>query len=642
MRLLRTIVTVTVSLALFSACTTQVDETCGGRGAATGTSLVNAKKDPNAPLTVQRAQAAIVCDADAIATRVSEYAGSNKAAATERLRELTQAALDDLSARPPESSRFPASAVHEQMYALAAEVERVRDATPMIVWRANPWHPLTPLDRSDSRDGPLTVAAMRGEHRAVAMNVRSVAMTSRTLQVAVTIPQFPAEAVQIHRANWTGTKGSDWTAAELERLGEGNITQSLMLSPGITQQIWIRVSPPRPLAPGHYAGRIDLSLEGELPVQVPIEIEVFKTQFPEQPSLHFGGWDYSDQPSPGYALTELNRAVFIEHLQSRHVDTPWAHNGVLNWQNIDSDGRQTASLDSSLLAEWLARWPKARRFRVYVEAGDVATVNVPQEQFARAIGGWAQAWAGEIRRLGRSPEQFDLLIVDEPKTPAQVQTTVFWAKAIKDAGAGFRIWTDANADHPARIPQELLDAADTIAIYMGSAERAGQAYWDWSRQLAATRGKSVEIYTYDGPADSLDPYRYYRLIAWRTALAGVSGVTFWSFADTGGSPSDNQFAAEKVNYAPLFVNAATVNAGKHMEAAAEGMQDTEYLRMLQQLTSHADDGVRAQSQQLLGEVADFLSRSGPSSKSKWNSQRECEEADGLRIRIGRLLDATVP
>jgi hypothetical protein len=121
---------------------------------------------------------------------------------------------------------------------------------------------------------------------------------------------------------------------------------------------------------------------------------------------------------------------------------------------------------------------------------------------------------------------------------------------------------------------------------------------------------------------------------------GASGVSFWGFADTRGTPPDNEFAANDINYSPLFLSDETVRPGKHMEAAAEGIQDAYYLELLKQVASeHADEAARIQAQRLLHEAQSFVYESPPSSNAQWRSQRDADGADRYRLRIAEFLDS---
>ncbi len=148
-----------------------------------------------------------------------------------------------------------------------------------------------------------------------------------------------------------------------------------------------------------------------------------------------------------------------------------------------------------------------------------------------------------------------------------------------------------------------------------------------------------------GPARRLDPYAYYRLVAWRAFFTGATAVSFWSFSSIARTRSDNEFAAgfdptRPYNYSPLFINGDQIRPGKHMEAAAIGIQDVEYLTMLRDVTrTHADAGVRARATQLLQDAEGFINAALPLSLSQWRQQAENSEADRQRAEIGRFLDA---
>ncbi|MGH7946784.1 MAG: hypothetical protein ACREF9_17540, partial [Opitutaceae bacterium] len=107
-------------------------------------------------------------------------------------------------------------------------------------------------------------------------------------------------------------------------------------------------------------------------------------------------------------------------------------------------------------------------------------------------------------------------------------------------------------------------------------------------------------------------------------------------------PSDNEFAAEDLSYSPLFVGRTAIRPGKHMEAAVQGLQDAEYMRMLRQVADeHPSEVVRAQAAQLLQRAADLVADTGPSANSQWVMQRDSTAADIQRVEIGRFLDSVI-
>ena len=601
-------------------------------------------------LTRQRAALAIECDAHEIKERISTVAPDAAAALHGRTDELTKLALDAVRADGIESSRLPLSPAHQQMYAVAAEAERESGLPSFIAWPTNPWDPLHPIERPlGTETGALSTALMPGERRALALNVRTTAAHDSKFWIHVNLAGLAPDALQIYQVNWTGTDESDWVAAELELLGDASSTREASVLPGVTRQIWIEVQPDVVTRAGQYNGIAFLSTPAGAVTQIPIEIKIFSTPF-ARPSMHFGGWDYSFPYR--YPVRETNLSRLVEYLQQRYVDTPWAmrHDKVMSWENLDSNGNTTAPLDTSNLAVWLSQWPSARRFGVHLYVSDdIAGIPVTDSRFTQAVATWAHAWATEIRRLNKSPEEFYLLLVDEPQTDEQFRTTELWATAIRQSGAGFRIWTDLVRHDPAQLPERLFDVVDSVAVYLGFAElKTAATHRTWARTLSE-REKTLEIYAFDGPARRLDPYTYYRLTSWRAFFMGATAVSFWSFTDTRGTPSDNEFAANDLNYSPLFISDEFVRPGKHMEAAAEGIQDTQYLEMLKQVaTAHPIETVRQQAQQLLDELARFVQRSpqssyaewrSQSSKAEWRSHRKAKGVDEYRVQIGEFLDS---
>jgi hypothetical protein len=633
-----------LSLALLAGCE-QLPEGCEGLAESAASTNYSSKAQ-------QRAALAIDCDAHVITNHISSVAvaETDAIASNDRTRELANLAREAVRDNSVESSRLPLSLWHQQMYAVAAEAEHASGSPAFSAWATDPWEPLRPLEGpSDTGVGALSTALMPGERRSLALNVRSTSVNESKFWIQVNVTGLRPDALHIYQVNWTGNDRSEWTAAELESLGDASGTREASILPGVTRQIWIQVHPDITASAGHFLGNVSLSTPGGEATQVPIDIKVFTTRFP-RPSMHFGGWDYSFVNH--YAVRETNRSQLVEYLQARYVDTPWAqrNDGIMHWENLDANGDAIAPLDASSMELWLSQWPSARRFRVHLHVDDqIEGVPATDGRFAHVVATWAQAWATEIRRLNKSPEQFDLLLVDEPQTDEQFRLTELWATAIRQSGAGFQIWTDLIGKDPAQIPESMFDVVDTVAVYLGFAElKTAGAHQVWARTFSQ-RGKTLELYAFDGPARRLDPYTYYRLTPWRAFFMNATATSFWSFTDDGGTPSDNEFAADDINYSPLFVSDELVRPGKHMEAAAEGVQDTQYLEMLKQVaTTHAVESVRRQAQRLLDEVAVFVYRSPKSSNAEWRSktsnaawrsQPETNGADQYRVEIGEFLDS---
>ena len=98
------------------------------------------------------------------------------------------------------------------------------------------------------------------------------------------------------------------------------------------------------------------------------------------------------------------------------------------------------------------------------------------------------------------------------------------------------------------------------------------------------QGIALEFYSATGWAS--DPYSG-RLHAWSCWRFDADGFYTWSLTDTGGASSWNEYLTLKDSYSPIFLDETSVTAGKHLEAAREGVQDYEYFAMLDRAIQEA-------------------------------------------------------
>ena len=85
---------------------------------------------------------------------------------------------------------------------------------------------------------------------------------------------------------------------------------------------------------------------------------------------------------------------------------------------------------------------------------------------------------------GLQPEQFALLLVDEPDEPWMDERILAWAKAIRAADTGIRIWEDTNHRDMDRANQEMIDACHVLCPNYAAFLRQGQDYRDYLRAEA--------------------------------------------------------------------------------------------------------------------------------------------------------------
>ena len=182
--------------------------------------------------------------------------------------------------------------------------------------------------------------------------------------------------------------------------------------PGLTRQVWLTVHSAN-LPPGVHHGKIFISTEHRK-LKVPLTLEVYPIRFPELPTLHLGGWDYTDADSHN-DITPQNRAAVIAHLREHFVDSPWATAAVLPLGQQDAEGNFIATPDTASLDRWIERWRGARQSCVFAAVGgQVGESVMGTPAFEKKVVGWIRFWSEHARRLGLKPEQLALLLVDEP------------------------------------------------------------------------------------------------------------------------------------------------------------------------------------------------------------------------------------
>ena len=536
------------------------------------------------------------------------------------------------SARPARSS-LPLVSGHGALFAVLGAAEQASGAPPLQAWPANPWSPLQPEDvPHGATPAHLDILAMRGEQRSGAFNVHNGTGEDATVTLAAAVDGVSADQLSLSPVAWTGMEPATWLAAKILPA-----TTAMTIPAGTTQQVWVKLTAGE-TAPGLHSGAIRIQARGQSAVTVPVAVRIFSTRPPTPQTLVVGGWDYLQDPGTN-GVTSANVDLIAPFLRAQGVNTPWATRVALELGKYDESGHLSAPPSTAALGHWLARWPTAMRYRVFIGAGnDLGGIAATDPRFAVAVKEWATFWAAAIKRLGKTPQDFDLHIVDEPRNAAQAQTEIAWVRAIKAAGAGFHVWVNPNWPDPASTPRELIDLVDVVCINLAIADTAGENYWRWARGLAES-GKTLEVYGTDGPARQLDPYAYYRAAFWRASAIGASGVSFWSFSDNGGGESSNGFATRSIDYVPYFLDRGSLAPGKQMEAISEGLRDFDYLRLLSLVARKSPKpDVRDAAKQLLEQARTAVLASAGTFNGPWTATRDRSVADAWRLRIGTFLD----
>ena len=481
---------------------------------------------------------------------------------------------------------LPLNAWHEQVLQTQAWLWRARDLDPLTFWRSDLWDALPLIGTPDTAaELAVDVHLMRGEHRAGAFNVSN--SSDEPMQVAFRLSGLPGGDnpgyVTVHEVIWTDTRDGIPLAAALPEVAVEDDLYTVTVPSGMTRQVWLTFNPVD-VQPGTYQGEVVVKSVPSTK-RFPLRMHLYPFDFPEKQTLHFGGWDYTDRLSPNRLITEQTRLEFIEHLREHRVDSPWAVKLALPRGTHDATGAMTAPPATGYFDAWIERWPNAAQYMVFAKVGTkFESFPMGTPEFDTAVKAWVTFWAGYIKSIGILPEQFALLLVDEPDEPHLDERILLWARPIRAADTGMRIWEDVTHMDMLEANQEMIDACHVLSPNYVSFLRQGEEYRNYFLNKR-DQGIALEFYAaWTGRV--FDPYSG-RLMAWSSWRYGAEAIYMWSFSDTGGASSWNEYLAHKSSYAPLFIDRKSITAGKHLEAAREGIQDYEYFVMLDRAIQEA-------------------------------------------------------
>ena len=255
--------------------------------------------------------------------------------------------------------------------------------------------------------------------------------------------------------------------------------------------------------------------------------------------------------------------------------------------------------------------------------------------------GWGplrEAIAAEMRRAGSRVGSGEILV-----TSGSQQGLELIFRALLDPGDPIVI-EDPTYTDPSKGNPEMFALCDVLCPHTPMMVSEGKPFRDfYLRQKEA--GKTLWLYSCNGPARLLDPVIYHRAQAWLAFQIGAEGSFYWAFGCGGGiGDSWRAYAQAHREYSPYFVGPDSVMEGKHSEAVREGVQDYEYLRMLREKAGkvRASGGDAAWVKSAEGLLTDGVAEAVEavtSSNMLWKVEKNRSAMDAVRVRVLDALEA---
>ena len=258
-------------------------------------------------------------DAEAVRRAIAQAELEDASAKTGLLDQLAAVCRQFDPAAIPVDRSFravlPIGDAHARLFAVQAELWRLQGWPLLSAAIPHTWDPLDPCELPETSLPKMEVDTMRGEYRAAALNLISVAEGPIGVRVSFEgLPGGPTpDFLTIHQVEWTDTSQGVPVAAALPEARREAGAWSVKVLPGLIRQVWLTFHV-TDVEPGEYEGEVVLQPEGIEKLQVPVRLRVWPLEFPKRTTLRLGGWSYTNNGG-AYGLTPQNRAAFVRHLQ---------------------------------------------------------------------------------------------------------------------------------------------------------------------------------------------------------------------------------------------------------------------------------------------------------------------------------------
>ncbi len=500
-------------------------------------------------------------------------------------------------------ANWPVNDLDAKVFAVRGRWLAAKGFAPLTLWRTPPYEAMDLLAEPPAKEAAakqtIELAMMLNEHRARSFNLTNA--SGEAASVRFRLGGLPGGAnpayVQVYEVQWLDTREGRPRDMALKPITAEGGWYATTVPAGFTRQIWLSFFPTE-VKPGRYAGRIELD-GGQGAGSMALNLTVAPARFPDRADFTLTMWDYLFDKDR--SVTERNQAAMKGLFLSRMGNMPW-----LNWlrmkemAHFDADGNLAGPVDWGRWDAFVKFWPGVRHYATFLSVKDVFKEGSPQ--FKQAVSSFAAEWARHNKTLGLKPGQVVVAFGDEPRTDGMFAKQAMLAGAFKAGTRDILIHINPTPRDFEKMPHArgALELADVI---MPPRSRLDEALGKAQGQLYQTlRDDGKLFWSYSCWGAKQFPAAYYRLQPW-TLFAQFgrdgNGEGFWALGDSAVANSWNDYTAYgRVDYSPLYLAPDRAATSKLWEAAREGVEDWQVLKML------ADGGEAALARKIAGGVYD--------------------------------------
>ena len=554
---------------------------------------------------------------------------------------VTLPMVDEISKMSSEMP-FGKYQISAKILALNAFVQRAKGFTKPFVWKSNRWENLSFIDNAldDKADVALSITMMRGEVRSDAFSIANP--TDEPLEFSIDASAVnPALGIRAFQAIVTSTKDDKTISSALRELTFDGGKAKVVVPAGCNVQVWLMCYKPTAKA-GKYAAAV--KVVGAKNPSVRVDVEIVGIDFPKDPQLNVGGWEYAG------TYNSKNRLENIAFMREIGVNSTWCRTETMPMNpKFDAEGHLTnaAELDFSRFDKWVKEWPGAHFYCIanFMNRSLFFGEKANTPRYERMLIEYYKAIEGRMSHLNLKPEQLVFLYHDEPFSIAGDMIVVDFLKVIRKEKFRMQFFQDPIWTFPEKGVPEAFSLPDILCPNTPMMTRQGKNFKDFYTKQRED-GRTLWLYSCSGPAKLLDPLHYWRGQAWQCHQMKAWASFFWAFGDTAGAgESWNAFSRTKTEYSPYFVEREGMPTdSKQAEAIRESVADFEYMKMLEaeiarvKAANPKHPALAAAEKALAEAPAEVVAAITPDS-FEWSEKKDYGLFDRNAVRLLKALEA---
>ncbi len=466
-----------------------------------------------------------------------------------------------------------------KILALNAYVQRSKGFSRPFVWKSNRWENVSFIGNAqDDKAGvALSITMMRGEVRSEAFSIANPTDAPQAFTIDASAVN-PALGIRAFQAVVTTTKDEKAISSALRELPFEGGKAKVTVPAGCNVQVWLMCYKPTAKA-GVYEAAV--KVVGAKNPSVKLSVEIVGIEFPKDPRLNVGGWEYAGTYN---AKNYLGNMAFMREIG---VNCTWNRTEAMPMNpKFDEEGHLTnaAELDFRSFDRWIKEWPNAHFYCIahFMSRTEFFGEKANTPRYERMVIDYYKALEGRMSYLNLKPEQLVYLYHDEPYSVAGDTIVVNFLKVIRKEKFRMQFFQDPTWTSPEKGIPEAFSLPDILCPNTPMMTREGKHFKDfYSKQRED--GRTLWLYSCSGPAKQLDPLHYWRGQAWQCHQMKAWASFFWAFGCTAGSgDSWNVFSRNGTEFGPYFVSReGPITDSKQAEAIRESVADFEYMKMLE-------------------------------------------------------------